>query len=450
MSRTRPAVAAAAIALNSGLVHAGPLVTEDAILDPADSTASWAGGAVALEGSTIVLGAYRDTQLGSGAGAAFLWPDGLASGPIKLLAPDGGPGDLFGISVAMHAGRVLVGAGSDAPGSTRPGFAALFDATDGSFIRSFRAAETTVGDQFGDRVAMNDRWMLVTARGDDIVRGSAYASDAVTGAEVWKLVAEERGILDDFGCSVAVSGDTAIVGARYDSLQNDRFGAAYVFDLTSGARLARLRSPNPQYDAQFGWSVAIDGELAVVAAPREYTGDDRLGAAYIFDLRAGTVLHRLVGTDTASGDGFGSSVAIENGLVLVGASAHRVGQFRGAAYLFDAATGRQLAKLGATTPAINGSFGAAIDIDEGRAVIGDPRASTLGPLLLTGLGYLFTLPCSPADLADPVGSLTFADITAFLTAFANQDPAADLAEPVGQFTFADISAFLAAFSAGCP
>ncbi len=59
-------------------------------------------------------------------------------------------------------------------------------------------------------------------------------------------------------------------------------------------------------------------------------------------------------------------------------------------------------------------------------------------------------PCAPIDYALPYGELTFADITAFLTAFANQDPAADLAEPVGQFTFADISTFLAAFSAGCP
>ncbi len=58
--------------------------------------------------------------------------------------------------------------------------------------------------------------------------------------------------------------------------------------------------------------------------------------------------------------------------------------------------------------------------------------------------------CGPADLAPRFGELTFADITAFLAAFSNQDAAADLAEPVGQFTFADISAFLAAFSAGCP
>ncbi len=55
-----------------------------------------------------------------------------------------------------------------------------------------------------------------------------------------------------------------------------------------------------------------------------------------------------------------------------------------------------------------------------------------------------------ADLAPPFGELTFADISAFLVAFTNQDRAADLAAPFGQYTFADISAFLAAFSAGCP
>ncbi len=58
--------------------------------------------------------------------------------------------------------------------------------------------------------------------------------------------------------------------------------------------------------------------------------------------------------------------------------------------------------------------------------------------------------CNPADLAEPFGSLTFADITAFLGAFNASDPSADLAEPFGSFTFADITAFLAAFSAGCP
>jgi hypothetical protein len=58
--------------------------------------------------------------------------------------------------------------------------------------------------------------------------------------------------------------------------------------------------------------------------------------------------------------------------------------------------------------------------------------------------------CNAADLAEPFGDLTFADITSFLAAFNASDPAADLADPQGQFTFADITAFLAAFNAGCP
>jgi hypothetical protein len=58
--------------------------------------------------------------------------------------------------------------------------------------------------------------------------------------------------------------------------------------------------------------------------------------------------------------------------------------------------------------------------------------------------------CNPADLAEPLGQLTFGDISAFLGAFNAMDPAADLADPAGQFTFGDISAFLAAFTAGCP
>lgn len=66
------------------------------------------------------------------------------------------------------------------------------------------------------------------------------------------------------------------------------------------------------------------------------------------------------------------------------------------------------------------------------------------------VGPGFSLACNPADLAAPFGQLTFADISAFLSAFTSADPAADLAPPSGQFTFADISAFLTAFSAGCP
>ncbi len=59
-------------------------------------------------------------------------------------------------------------------------------------------------------------------------------------------------------------------------------------------------------------------------------------------------------------------------------------------------------------------------------------------------------PCNPADLAQPFGQLTFADISTFLTAFTTQSPLADLAPPTNTFSFADISTFLTTFNAGCP
>lgn len=60
------------------------------------------------------------------------------------------------------------------------------------------------------------------------------------------------------------------------------------------------------------------------------------------------------------------------------------------------------------------------------------------------------VPCNEADLAEPIGSLDFSDVVAFLSAFGAMDPAADLAPPFGSFDFSDVAAFLSAFGAGCP
>jgi hypothetical protein len=60
------------------------------------------------------------------------------------------------------------------------------------------------------------------------------------------------------------------------------------------------------------------------------------------------------------------------------------------------------------------------------------------------------MPCSPADIAEPFGQLTFGDISGFIAAFSAGLAAGDIAAPFGQFTFGDISAFIAAFSSGCP
>jgi hypothetical protein len=74
----------------------------------------------------------------------------------------------------------------------------------------------------------------------------------------------------------------------------------------------------------------------------------------------------------------------------------------------------------------------------------------LAGLIVTGMIVEVPDGCSGADLATPVGEITFADISAFIAAFLTLDPVADLTAPVGQFTFADVTVFLDAFTAGCP
>jgi hypothetical protein len=96
-----------------------------------------------------------------------------------------------------------------------------------------------------------------------------------------------------------------------------------------------------------------------------------------------------------------------------------------------------------------GQFGGGFSCDNGvpSGVYGGIDLKLYGPT--PGICGGTSVGCL-ADLAQPFNSLTFADITAFLTAFNNMNPVADFAAPVGQFTFADISAFLIAFTAGCP
>src|SRR5262245_44026716 len=128
-----------------------------------------------------------------------------------------------------------------------------------------------------------------------------------------KLVAGDAAERDEFGWSVAISGDTAIVGARAgdnDSLLDT--GAAYVFVLNGNAwaQQAKLVASDASTHDAFGYSVAISGDTAVVGEPVNDPID--AGSAYVF-VRQGTVWAqeaKLVALDAAASDWFGYSVSI--------------------------------------------------------------------------------------------------------------------------------------------
>ena len=154
---------------------------------------------------------------------------------------------------------------------------------------------------------------------------------------------------DDFGQSVAISGNTIVVGA-YGDYRGATWGvgSAYVLDATSGALLRTLNNPSPEGADWFGYSVAISGNTIVVGAVRE-AGD--VGRAYVFDATTGALLRTLNNPTPANTHVFGVSVAISGNTIVVGANRDRArGARMGSAYVFDATSGALLRTLNNPTP----------------------------------------------------------------------------------------------------
>ena len=239
-------------------------------------------------------------------------------------------------------------------------------------------------DQFGCSVAVSGDTAIVGACHDneysEVKQGAVYVF--VRSAEGWNLqakltAADQSGgtEADGFGYSVALDGDTALVGALWEG-----DGAAYVFTRsgTVWSQQAKLTGPhNPEYAdyADFGYSVALDRDAAVIGAPEQSVGQyDDIGSAYVF-ARSGTVWSQqaeLIAGDGFLGDGFGSSVAISNGTALVGAPAASFDT--GAAYVFTrSARWSQRAKLLASDGLEKDDFGTAVALSGDTALVGAPE-----------------------------------------------------------------------------
>jgi hypothetical protein len=205
---------------------------------------------------------------------------------------------------------------------------------------------------------------------------------------------------DRFGCSVAIDGKVAIVGAyEADAPGKDNCGAAYIFHLENGkwVQKAKLQPLDLGTNDYFGESVGISGNAAIVGAYNaDAQGKSDCGAAYIFHLENGQWVqqHKLQPLDLGSSDLFGSSVAIAGNLAIVGAIyADVAGKGNaGAAYIFQFQDGMwQLhQKIQATDPNTSDEFGWGVGIGGDVAIVGARYADVNGKTNC-GAAYLFQL-----------------------------------------------------------
>jgi hypothetical protein len=361
------------------------------------------GVSVAINGWIAIVGAHLDDDNGPTSGSAYLYNTTTGNQRAKLLASDGAQTDHFGFSVAISGGTAIVGAYRDGDNGGWSGSAYLFDTTTGNQIAKLLASDGHGADEFGYSVAISGGTAIVGAHydGDNgYASGSAYLFDTTTGTQIAKLLPSDGAAWDWFGRSVAISGGTAIVGAHGDGDNDTSFGSAYLFDTATGNQIAKLLATDGAAWDTFGTSVAISGGTAIVGA--RYDGDNgsNSGSAYLFDTTTGNQIAKLLPSDGAADDRFGTSVAISGGTAIVGAVWDApAGSQSGSAYLFDTTTGTQIAKLLASDGAAGDKFGNSVAISGGTAIVGaygdDDNGSN------SGSAYLFGDDCNGNGISDP-------------------------------------------------
>ncbi|MBL8695593.1 MAG: FG-GAP repeat protein [Planctomycetes bacterium] len=379
------------------------------------------GRSVAISGDTIVVGAPEESSgaagvganqsdnslFGAGAAYVFVRSNGVWTQQAYLKASNPDGADNFGASVAISGDTVVVGAeledgGSSGVGGDQSsnnaidsGSAYVFARTGQTWVQQayLKASNTGAGDNFGGFVAASNGRVFVGARLEDssatgvdgngadenaLDSGAVYvfSSSGSTWVQEAYIKASNTNTGDLFGKSLAVSGDTLVVGAPGEASsatgvggdQNSNgapnSGAVYVF-LRSGSNWSQqgyLKASNTGASDQFGWSVAVDGDLLAVGARHEdggaigVDGDgsdnsaEDAGATYAYVRSAGVWAFQsyIKTSNTDAGDVFGYSVAVVGTAIASGAlgeSSKAVGiqgdssndsaSFAGAAYVYD-------------------------------------------------------------------------------------------------------------------
>ena len=356
-----------------------------------DSTSSNFGNSVSISGDYAIVSALYDYSI-QNRGAVHIYRRVGESWiqEAEISPPDVTGNDSFGESTSLSGDYAIVGAFRDSDLGLNSGSAYVFKREGTTWMQQAKltASDGSANDNFGGSVSLSGDYTLIGARGDDDFRGSVYVF--MRSGEDWfeqtKLVAGDRS-RDGFGVSVSLDGDYAIIGADYDTVDGIVSGSAYVFKREGEQwdEQAKLSGgPGSGEFDQFGHSVSISGDHAVVGV----VGDDRsgfnAGSSYFYrrDQSSWIEVENFTASDVEPEDAFGGSVFIDGNYIIIGSAGRDDrGYSSGAAYVYDFAASI------APFDVCYGSTGSAEPTNPGALITIDPLtgAGTLvGPTGIIG------------------------------------------------------------------
>lgn len=377
INATPPGVTIAACPSASGWNFTRKLTASDGVAGDRFGTPI----AVSDDGTLIAIAAPSDD---ASRGSAYLFNTSTGVQLAKIVASDGVANDKFGdsIDISPDKTKVVVGVTED---DSQRGAAYVFNASTGAQLLKLIASDRAANDDFGIRVTFSpdSSKILIGAYGDDTNRGSAYLFDATTGSQITKYIAADRAGGDRFGADVAFSpdGSKILVGALNDDTGR---GSAYILNTSNGAQVFKLLASDRAASDRFGISVDWSpvGNFAIIGADRD---DTTRGAAYVFDTSTGAQLRKIVAADGAANENFGQLIELGSSGQLSIISAHAQDP-QGSAYLFDPTTGAQLFKFNGHDTITSDAYGTGVTIDNQGTTIG---IGALGQNSSTGSVYIY-------------------------------------------------------------
>jgi len=313
------------------------------------------GYRVVLADNTLLVGAFTATVGGvvsQGAAYVFTQSDGTWSESQKLTASDGALFDNFGASVALDGSTLVVGAnGATVGGNAAQGAVYVFTESNGTWTQTQKltANDGAAYDNFGLSVALKGSTILVgsprAAIGANAGQGALYVFTESNGtwSQTQKLTASDGATNDSFGESVALDGSTALIGAYNATINGHTWqGAAYIFTESNGtwSEGQRLTASDGTAGANFGNAVALDGSTALIGADASTVGGNTYqGKAYLFTESGGnwSQSDTFIASDGAVDDYFGAALAWDGVTALISTPHPTIGgnTWQGAAYFYE-------------------------------------------------------------------------------------------------------------------
>ena len=347
------------------------------------------GRAVDIDGDFIVIGAdyYNLSSSAPGYGSAFIWHnDGTSWSEFQQINPPSGYNyDSFGNSVAIHGNNMIIGAvGASTDGDLNPGKVHFYeyDGTTWNHVSEFVSGIASYDIEYGTSVDIQGDYAIVGAIGASSRGGEAYIYYKNAGTwELQETLTHTTTNEDLFGSSVAIHDNIAFVGAYGEN-------TTHIFERTATTWTETGTITPSGTVVTFGIALDYDGENLII-------GDEGNNSACIFKYNgtAWDEIAEIKGTDQTSTDHFGCSVKISSNFVVVGAWNKNS---TGASYIFknNAGTWSQTQKITPSNGSGNDRFGASVTIKNSTIIVGGFNHNSTANQ--SGAIYIYEAPPPPA------------------------------------------------------